>query len=75
MPGPDNKARLVRGLEIVITLVAGALGLTLSYDFGNRLAGLWLGLIMGLNGGLFGALAASYLTARMFGRKPPADGS
>lgn len=61
-------------LEIAISLVAAAIGLKLAYDIGTKMAGLWLGVIMGFNGGLFCLLTASLLTERIFRRKPPGTG-
>jgi len=63
--------RWTQVLEVVISLAAGAIGLKLAYDLGTQVAGLWLGLIMGFNAGLFCLLTASFLTDRIFRRKPP----
>ena len=67
--------RWTQVLEVVISLVAGAIGLKLAYDLGMQVAGLWLALIMGFNAGLFCLLTASYLIDRIFRRKPPNTGA
>ena len=66
--------RWTQVLEVVISLVAGAIGLKLAYDLGMQVAGLWLAVIMGFNAGLFCLLTASYLTDRIFRRKSPKAG-
>jgi hypothetical protein len=66
--------RWTQVLEIAISLVAAAIGLKLAYDIGMRMAGVWLGVIMGFNGGLFCLLTASLVTERLFRRKPPRTG-
>ncbi len=63
---PLAKSAWRRGLELGVSVLLGLLGLKLGYDFGLRLAGVWLGVIMGINAGLFGALAASIATDRLF---------
>jgi hypothetical protein len=42
-------------------LLASAAGLALGWNFGNRVAGTWLGAIAGINCALFGALLMSAL--------------
>ncbi len=69
-----SRIRWAQVPEVAISLVAAAIGMKLAYDVGMQMAGLWLGVIMGINGGLFCLLTASFLTSRIFRRKPTGKG-
>ena len=69
MTTPSFIQRLRHGLVITGYLAAGALGLVFGWDFGNRLAGPWLGVITAINSALFCALLMSLAErAYFFGR-------
>ena len=48
-----------------VAAIAGLLGLVLGYQFGNRVAGLWLGVITGLNGAVFATILVGALVDRL----------
>ncbi len=49
----------------VVAAIAGLLGLVFGYQFGNRVAGLWLGVITGLNGAIFATILVGALVDRL----------
>ncbi len=54
-----------RWLVRAVAAIAGLLGLVLGYQFGNRVAGLWLGVITGLNGAVFATILVGALVDRL----------
>ncbi len=56
---PLTRSRLRSGFVIAGYAAASLLGLKLGWDFGNQVAGPWLGTITALNGVLFCALLMS----------------
>jgi hypothetical protein len=51
-----------------VCLAAALLGLKLGFDFGQQLAGLWLGLVMGANGAVFCAIVTDIVTDALLRR-------
>jgi hypothetical protein len=68
MRSPTATVRTKRWLVWTATVIAGLVGLFCGFDFGNRLAGMWLGAVLALNGALFCSIvvaaAAEKLTQR-----------
>jgi hypothetical protein len=53
--------------------LAALVGLKYGYEFGEQVAGFWLGLLMGLNGGAFCGLMASATVNRLVHRRASRD--
>jgi hypothetical protein len=49
----------------VVAAIAGLLGFVFGYQFGNLVAGLWLGVITGLNGAIFATILVGALVDRL----------
>lgn len=64
-------ARRHRQLVWLVGMLAGLAGGVASYDFGARVAGLWLALLLALNGGAFCALMAASVADRLLRRRGP----
>lgn len=60
-----------RWLVWTASLAAAALGIVYGFQVGQRVAGLWLGLVMALNAGALGALIAGSLVDRLMRRLGP----
>ena len=61
-PSPTRKQsrqRVRKALVAACYVLASAIGLALGWDFGNRVAGAWLGAVAALNCALFGAMLMS----------------
>ena len=56
MPTSATKRRWRRALVITGYIGVSTLGLVLGWNFGNQLAGPWLGAITAINSALFGAM-------------------
>jgi drug/metabolite transporter (DMT)-like permease len=54
--------------------LAGLAGLKYGYDFGTQVAGLWLGILMALNGAVFCSLVAGALVERVLRPRPAPPG-
>jgi drug/metabolite transporter (DMT)-like permease len=65
MPDPARRRHRKSALAWAITLAAGVVGLAAGYDFGNRLAGMWIGALMAANGALFCSLLAAAAVDRL----------
>jgi high-affinity Fe2+/Pb2+ permease len=71
MPTSDSKPSWRRSLLIAGYVCASALGGVLGWNFGNKVAGPWLGAITGINSALFCAMLmglAERLLARLAGK-------
>ncbi len=57
----------------LLTALAALAGVKLGYDAGLQMAGVWLGVIMAVNAGLFGGLLVSAVLDRLAPRsdRPP----
>jgi hypothetical protein len=68
-PRPPQSPRARRSVVWAITLAAGLIGLAAGFDFGNRLAGMLIGVVMAFNGALFCSILAAAVAERMFGER------
>jgi hypothetical protein len=53
--------------------LAALVGLKYGFEFGEQVAGFWLGLLMGLNGSVFCGLMASATVNRLIHRRTQRD--
>lgn len=67
----DRAASARRRLVWLVGVLAGLAGGVASYGFGQQIAGLWLALLLALNGGAFCALMAASVADRLLRRRGP----
>jgi hypothetical protein len=67
---PETR-RSRRWLVWTASLAAAALGVVYGFQVGQRVAGLWLGVVMALNAGALGALVVGSLVDRFLRRFGP----
>lgn len=49
--------------------VTALVGLEYGYDFGKEISGTWLGIVLAINGAVFGTIIVSMLADRVFAPK------
>jgi hypothetical protein len=74
MATPQDRSRWRQWLHWALQLLAGAAGLKFGFDFGYRLDGAGIGILMALNGALFCSIMAGAVVSRLLPlRKPQRD--
>jgi hypothetical protein len=65
MVTPQQKSRWNQWLQWALQLLAGVAGLKFGFDFGYRVDGPWLGVVMALNSALFASIMAGAVVGRL----------
>ena len=60
-----QKQSSLKWLALGSSVLVGVVGLKMGYDFGQRISGVFMGIVLGINTGLIGALLTSALVDRM----------
>jgi hypothetical protein len=71
MPMPRLKHRWNQWLQWALQLLAGVAGLKFGFDFGYRVDGPWLGVLMALNSALFCSIMAGAVVGRLLSPRNP----
>lgn len=65
-PAP-RRIQTRRWLARAVTAAAGLLGMYLGFDFGQQISGTLIGVVLAVNGALFGSILASAAAERLLG--------
>jgi hypothetical protein len=65
MVTPQQKSRWIQWLHWALQLLAAVAGLKFGFDFGYRVDGPWLGVVMALNSALFASIMAGAVIGRL----------